>query len=65
MTAESTPAFILKEAAAAGIKVGTDGSELIFYAPRGMPRESRRSFQDAIFKHYDEIIALILAENGR
>ena len=57
--------FILREAAAAGIKVGTDGTELVMVAPLKMPWEFRRSFERAIEAHQTEIIALIMAENSR
>jgi hypothetical protein len=59
--AEAT--FILREAAAAGIKVGTDGTEVVMIAPLKMPHEFRRSFERAIETHQQEIIALIMAEH--
>jgi hypothetical protein len=58
-----TARFILTEAAKLGIRIGTDGCDLIIAPPRGMPRESYFSFQRAILKHRDEVIAHILAEN--
>jgi hypothetical protein len=61
----STAAFILSEATAAGIRIGTDGDELILCAPRGMPRQSWFSFEHAIIEHKDEIICLILAAERR
>lgn len=56
--------FILREAAAAGIKVGTDGTEVIMVAPLKMPWEFRRSFERAIEAHQAEIITLIMAEHS-
>jgi hypothetical protein len=55
--------FVLKAAADAGIKIGTDGTDLILAIPPRLPSEVRRSFEQAIAQHEREIIALILAEN--
>lgn len=55
-------AFILDAATAAGIKLGTNGDELVIAAPRGMPRESYFSFQRSILAHREEIIGIILDE---
>ena len=57
-------AFVLKEAAAIGIRVGPDGTDLLLSPPRGMPRESWFSFERALIRHRERIIALILAENA-
>jgi hypothetical protein len=62
--AKAAAAFILKEAAAAGFKIGTDGCDFIIAPPRGMSRESRASFTAAIIANRDEIIDMILRENG-
>jgi len=56
--------FILREAAAAGIKIATDGVELILFKPREMSRESWFSFERAIIALREEIIALIEQENA-
>jgi hypothetical protein len=58
-------AFVLREAAAAGLKIGTDGTELVLVAPLSMPRESRLCFEQALFEHQRDVIALIMAENAR
>jgi hypothetical protein len=57
--------FILKEAAAAGIRVGTDGDGLLLVPPRGMPHESWFSFERAIIEHQTEIIEIIRRENAK
>jgi hypothetical protein len=62
-TRKKTAAFVLREAVAHGVIIGTDGNELIMGPPRGMPRESWRSFQDALIAFMPEIIAQIEAEN--
>jgi hypothetical protein len=53
--------FILREALAAGIRVGTDGKEVVMMAPLKIPIASRRTFETAILAHQDEIITLIMA----
>jgi hypothetical protein len=65
MTKMAEAQFILREAAAAGLKIGTDGTEVIMVAPLRMAWECRRSFERAIEAHQAEIIALIMAENSR
>jgi len=52
-------AFILREADALGMAVGTNGCIVIAPAP-GMPSTSCFSFQQAIIKHRDEIIDIVL-----
>ena len=37
MTKMAEAQFILREAAAAGLKIGTDGTELVMVAPLKMP----------------------------
>ena len=64
MTKMAEAQFILREAAAAGLKIGTDGTELVMVAPLKMPWDCRRSFERAIEAHQAEIIALIMAENS-
>jgi hypothetical protein len=55
-------AFILREAAALGIRVGTDGTEVIMLAPLRIPYACRRAIEDAIFAHKLEIIEHINGE---
>jgi hypothetical protein len=55
---------LLREAATAGIKIGTDGVELILFKPREMSRESWFSFERAIVARRDEIISIIQGENA-
>jgi hypothetical protein len=59
----TTARFILDEARALGIAVGTDGVELVMVAPLRIPRASRLTFEAAFQKSRDEIIAHILAES--
>jgi hypothetical protein len=54
--------FILDEATKLGMRVGTDGSEIILGPPRGMPHETYFCFQDAIRAHYAEVINIIMTE---
>jgi hypothetical protein len=54
--------FILAECTKLGIRVGTDGTELVIGPPRGMPRETYFSFQRAIAAHRDEIIEIVWRE---
>jgi hypothetical protein len=61
---EQAAAFILHEAEALGIAVGTDGYELAMILPMRIPTATRRDFKDAIDNYQDEIIAHILAENA-
>jgi len=63
-TRKQTAEFILREAQAAGLRVGTDGEEIVLALPRvrDLPHESYFSFQRAILAHREEIIALIMAE---
>jgi hypothetical protein len=55
-------AFILREAAALGMRVGTDGCDLVIAPARGMPSASYFSFQKAIIEHRDEIIDIVMRE---
>jgi hypothetical protein len=62
MTArEAAAAFILAEATALGIALGTDGSELVVITPGHLPLAVRRSFQAAAGDYCDEIIEHLLA----
>jgi hypothetical protein len=54
--------FIIAECKRVDLKVGTDGHELILAPPKGMPRESYRSFSRAIIAHRPEIIAILMRE---
>ena len=56
--------FILDEAKACGMHIGTDGDDLLIAPPRGMPRESYFSFQRAIIEHRAEVIDTIMADKG-
>jgi hypothetical protein len=58
---KQTAEFILREALAAGIRIGTDGTEVVMLAPLKIPIASRRTFETAIHAHQDEIITLIMA----
>jgi hypothetical protein len=59
-TNSATAAFVLKEAEAAGYAFASNGIELVTKEPAGIPRESRRSFDRAIFEHRIAIMALIV-----
>jgi hypothetical protein len=56
--------FILREAAALGICVGTNGCDLIIAPAPGMPRASYFSFQRAIVEPRDEIIDIVMREGA-
>jgi hypothetical protein len=62
---ERAALFILREANALDLRIGTDGCDLILAPPKGMPSDSYSSFKSAILAHVDEIIAIILRENAR
>jgi len=57
-------AFILDEATALGIHVGTDGTELVMLAPMRVPREVRVWFEKKIDEYRAEIIDFIRRENA-
>jgi len=57
-------AFILNEAAGLGIRVGTDGNELVLLAPMRVPREVRRWFETKLDEFRAEIIDFIQRENA-
>jgi hypothetical protein len=58
-----TAAFILREAKALGIRVGTDGIEVIAVMPLKIPTDIRHRFELAIDRHRREIIDQIMREN--
>jgi hypothetical protein len=63
MTArEKAAAFILAEAAALGMAVGTNGEELVMRAPLRVSFTVRRIFEDALENYRAEVIAHILRE---
>ena len=66
MTTPRTEAarFILAEATALGMSVGTNGVELLLSAPLRVPRESRRTFEIALHEYRAEVIGIIMAEGG-
>jgi hypothetical protein len=55
-----TAAFILREASALGIRVGTNGNEVVLIAPLKVPTDVRREFERAIDQHRQEIIDQIM-----
>jgi hypothetical protein len=57
--------FVLREALALGIRVGTDGSELVMVAPMRVPRETRRWFETRLEEHRAEVIEVIQKNAGR
>jgi hypothetical protein len=57
-----TTMFILTEAAGLGIKIGTDGTELLMIAPLRVPRKVRTWFEAALNQHKAAVIDIILAE---
>jgi hypothetical protein len=57
-------AFILREADAIGMAVGTNGNDLVVAPAPGMPSASYISFRQAILAHADEIIDAILTREG-
>ena len=54
--------FILAEAEALGMSVGTNGTELLLSAPLRIPRESRRTFEDALQAYRAEVIEIVMPE---
>jgi hypothetical protein len=54
--------FILDEARKVDLRIGTDGCDLIFAPPRGMPRASYVSFQKAVIAHRAEVIEILMRE---
>jgi hypothetical protein len=64
MSRAAAARFILDETRRLGIRVGTDGAELVMVAPLKIPTASRRTFEAALDKYRAEIIAHIIAENA-
>jgi hypothetical protein len=62
MPTTETARFILEEATALGIHVGTDGSKLIMIAPLKMPREDRVWFETQLNEFRRDVITII--QNG-
>jgi len=58
-------AFLLREARALDIRVGTNGEELVMLAPMKIPRATRRTLEIALDDYRQEVIALIMAENTK
>jgi hypothetical protein len=56
--------FILDAALALGIRVGTDGEELVLVAPLKVPRETRRWFETKLDEFRAEVIDFIQRENA-
>jgi hypothetical protein len=54
--------FILAEAEALGMSVGTNGTELLLSAPLRIPRASCRTFEDALQAYRAEIIEIVMRE---
>jgi hypothetical protein len=57
-------AFILHEAQALGIRIGTNGDDLILVAPLKVPRDVRRWFEKKLDEFRAEIISIIQRENA-
>jgi len=56
--------FILDEALALGIRVGTDGTELFMVGPLRVPYETRRWFEIKLNEFRTEVIDIIEQENA-
>jgi len=68
-SAQSNPAarsaaFILDEATALGIRIATDGDELIMLVPLRVPRETRRWFEIQLHEFRAEVVNIILRKNA-
>jgi hypothetical protein len=55
----------LAAAVEAGLKVGTDGSDLLILSPLRMPRDQYFAHQRELVEHRSEIIGLIERERAR
>jgi hypothetical protein len=64
LRAAATARFILNEALSHGVKVGAalDGSDLVMLAPRHMPRDVARWFENKLAEFREECIAVIQAD---
>jgi hypothetical protein len=56
--------LILRQAQALGIKIATDGVDVIVLAPMRVPGDVRRWFETALHRHKAAVIDIIQAENG-
>jgi hypothetical protein len=56
--------FILDEATALDIHVGTDGSELVMLTPLRVPRDVRRWFEAELEKYRADVIEIIQQQNA-
>ena len=56
--------FLLREALALGIRVGTDGSELVMLVPARVPWATVRWFEHELSNRQHEIVDYILKENA-
>ena len=63
-SSDAVASALLHGAAAAGIKIGTDGDGLLLLKPREMSRETWFSFERALAEYQKEIIRIILQENA-
>jgi hypothetical protein len=54
--------LILTEASALGIRISTDGDDLVMLASVRVPGETRRGFERKLEEHRAEVINLIMAE---
>ena len=56
--------LILAEAAGLGIKIATDGTELVMLAPLRVPGAVRRAFEAALEEYRAEVIDAIQRDNA-
>jgi hypothetical protein len=57
-------AFLLREATALGLHVGTDGTEVVMLAPVRVPYETQKWFATKLDEFRAEVIAFIQRENA-
>jgi hypothetical protein len=57
-------AFLLREALALGIRIGTDGNNIVVHVPRRVQTETREWFYRQLYEFKAEIIAAIQLENA-
>lgn len=57
-------AFVLREALALNICVGTDGNELVMLAPMRVSIETREWFYRQLYELKSEVIDIILRKNA-
>ena len=55
---------LLEEALTLGIRVGTDGTDLIMHVPKQVPTETREWFYRQLYELKPQVIALIQRENA-